>query len=142
MRYHSQVVTNHDEGQPAFAAQVFQQIKYFCLHRSVKRRCGLVQQQNLRLQNQRARNGNALALSARQLVRIPEPEPGSHAHFVQRALNAHFRVVYAVNGQWLGQNAVDGLARVQRSIRVLEHHLHQAPEWFAARKRQCIIGLA
>ncbi len=67
---HRQVVANHDEAQAAPAAQLFQQIQHLGLHRRIERRRGFIQQQDLRLQDQRPCNRNALALAARQLVRI------------------------------------------------------------------------
>jgi hypothetical protein len=120
-------------------AQRFQQVQHLGLHRRVQRRGRLVQQQQLRLQDQRARNGDALALAARQLVRVAEAKAAAQADLVQRALDARLGVGQAVDGQRLGQDAVDRLPRVQAAVRVLEHHLHLAAKGLAARRgpRRC-----
>src|SRR5476651_114709 len=61
-------------------------------------------------------------------MRIPEPERGPKADFPQCVENAGIVAVHAVNGERLPQRLVHGEARIQRSVRVLEHHLHFAPE--------------
>ena len=43
-----------------------------------------------------------------------------------------FDLADAVHQQGLGEHAVDGLARMQRAVGVLEHHLHAAEEVLAA----------
>ena len=117
-------------------AQRLQQVQHLGLHRGVERRGRLVEQQDLRLEDQRARDGDALALAARELVRIAEAEAGAEADLVERALDARLGVADAVDRQRLGQHAVDRLARVQRAVGILEHHLHAAAEGLGAGRRQ------
>ena len=125
-------MADHDKGQATAVTQVFEQVEHLGLHRGVQRRGGFIQQQNLRLQNQGPCNRNALALAARQLVGVTEPKTSAQAHLVKRPLNAGLGIVHLVDGQRFGQDAVHRLARVQRAIRVLKHHLHQAAKRFAA----------
>ena len=84
---HREVVAHHDKGQAAAPAQLFQQVQHLGLHRRIERRRGLVQQQDLRLENQRARDGDALALPSRELVRIAKAEAGAEADLVERPLD-------------------------------------------------------
>ena len=58
---------------------------------------------------------------------------------IERALDARLGIRNAVDGQRLGQDAVHRLARMQRAIRILKHHLHLAPIGLAA-KRMAVIA--
>ena len=140
MRDHGQVVAHHHETQAAQLAQGFQQVQHFGLHAGVQRRGGLIQQQHLRLQDERPRNGYTLTLAAAQLVRVAEAETTAQTDIVQGAFDALLCVVKAVDGQRLGQDAVDCLAWVQAAIRVLEDHLHLAAEGLAAGLGQTAIA--
>ena len=126
-------MADQDEAQGPPRAQRFQQVQHLGLHRRVQRRRGFVQQQHGRLQDQRAGDGDTLALPTRQLVRVAEAEPCAQAHFVQRTFNALLLVTDAVDGQWLGQDAVHRLPRMQAAVRILEDHLHLASPGWAAR---------
>ena len=106
-------MADHDEGQAAFAAQVFEQVEHLGLYRRVERGRGFVEQHDLRLQDQCARDRDALALAARQLVRVTEAKSGAQPDFVQRAFDPGLGVADVVDGQWFGQDPVHGLARVQ-----------------------------
>src|SRR3546814_12208209 len=50
----------------------------------------------------------------------------------QHLLYAAVGMVEAVDRQRLHEDAVDGVARMQRPVRVLEHHLHQLVEGLVA----------
>jgi hypothetical protein len=65
-------------------------------------------------------------LAAGELVRVAESEARAQPHFVQCPDDALFDIGKTVDRQRLQQQPVDGLARVQRTIRILEHHLHFA----------------
>ncbi len=69
-------------------------------------------------------------------MRIAKAEAGAKADFVQRPLDARLGVADVVDRQRLGQDPVDRLARMQRPVWVLEHHLHQPAKRLAARQRQ------
>ena len=73
-------------------AQFLQQVQHFGLHRCVERRRGFVQQQDLRFQYQRTRNGDALALAPGELVRIAKAEAGAKSHLVERPLDSQLGI--------------------------------------------------
>ena len=61
---HGEVVADHRKVRPALAPHRFEQVEHLRLHRGVERRGRLVEQQDRRLEDQRARDGHALALAA------------------------------------------------------------------------------
>ena len=65
-----QIVTDEQIGQPKGFAQIHQQIQDLALHRDVQRRYGLIGDDELRVQDQRTRDGDALALTAAELVGV------------------------------------------------------------------------
>ena len=67
-----------------------------------------------------------------KLMRIAEAEAGAEADLVERPQDALFAIGEAVDGERLQQQPVDGLARMQRAVRVLEDHLHFAVEGLVA----------
>src|SRR3546814_3397736 len=97
-----EVVADQDVGQPPLLLQALQQVQHLRLHRNVERRGGFVQQQDARLQDQRPRDGDALALAAGELVWVAEAEGGSEADLAQRSeehtseLQSLMRTSYAV----------------------------------------------
>ena len=64
MRHHGQIMRHHHIGQPALGSQTVQQVQDLGLNRGIKRRGRLVQQQQLGFQDQRAGDGDTLALEA------------------------------------------------------------------------------
>ena len=115
--------------RPLLAAQRVEQVQDLRLHRDVERRGRLVEQQDLRLEDQRARDRDALALAAGELVRVAEAEATGRARPRRaRCTIRASRVADAVDRERLGQDAVDGVARMQRAVGVLEHHLDGAVE--------------
>ncbi len=128
----AEVVADHEEGEVSVLSGLFKQVEDFGLNGGVECRCRLVQQQDFRLEDQRSGNGDALALAAGKLVRIAEAEAGSKADLIQRAGNAAFLVVETMDRQRLQQQRIHRLARMQRTIGVLKHHLDIAVEAFLA----------
>ena len=113
MRDDREVVADHHVGQTALFAQCFEQVQHFGLHAGVERRGGLVEQQHLWLEDQRTRDRDALALAARQLVRVAKTKAATQAHFVERAFDARFGVIDAMDRERLGEQTVNRLTRVQ-----------------------------
>ena len=64
-----QVVGDEDVGEPELALQVLEQVQDLRLDRDVERRHRLVADDQLRVDRERARDADALALAARELVR-------------------------------------------------------------------------
>src|SRR3546814_3040496 len=75
-----------------------------------------------------------------ELVRVAEAEGGSEADLAQHLIDAAVRVVEPVDRQRLHEDAVDRMARVQRAIGVLEHHLHQLVEGLVAARPLLATG--
>src|SRR5690606_4295291 len=105
---------DHDEGKVAVAPNLFEQVQHFRLNRCIERRSRLIEQQYAGLDDERAGNGDALALAARKLVRIAEAKAGTEADFIERLHDALFRVANAVDGERFQQQAVHSLPWMQR----------------------------
>ncbi len=126
MRDDGQVVADQHVGEPVRLPADPQQVEHLGLDRDVQRAGRFVQQQHLRLRHQRPRDGHALALAAGELVRIAEAAGGSATSSSARGSAARSPIPCTSSGSL--SSAVDGLARMQRTVRVLEHHLHPAKE--------------
>ena len=68
--HHRQVVADEDVGQAEFVLQVLEQVEHLRLHRDVERADRLVEHQHLGVERQAARDRDALALAAGELVRV------------------------------------------------------------------------
>ena len=73
--HHREVVADEDVGQAELVLQVLQQVEHLRLHRDVERAHRLVEHQHLGLQRQAARDRDALALAAGELVRVLAEAP-------------------------------------------------------------------
>ena len=88
----------------------------------------------LRVEDERARDDDPLALAARELVRVAEGEVGSGPQAGGLERRHHPRLALARAGrddlldlERLGHEVVDRLLRVERLVRVLEDQLDAAP---------------
>ena len=120
------------ERQPELALEVAQQVEDLRLDRHVERGDRLVGDDQLRLERERARDADALALAAGELVRVAvvvlRVEPDRVHQLLDRALALALALVqpWMTNGSEMIVPTVR--ARVQRRVRVLEDHLHLAPQ--------------
>ena len=127
-----QVVSDEEIGQSEFLLQVLEQIDDLGLDRDVERGYGLVADDQLRLDRERARYADALALAARELVRVAAHVIGLQADRLEQL--DHPRRQFGaglgefVDDERLADDAADRHARVQRCERVLEDYLHVATE--------------
>ena len=71
-------------GQPVLALQPPQQVHNLRSHAHIQRRNGLIQNQQLRPERQRARNVDPLPLPAAELVRMPSQRRLIQPHFAQQ----------------------------------------------------------
>ncbi|MNL66576.1 hypothetical protein D3C87_1910650 [compost metagenome] len=112
---HAQVVGDEDHAQVQLFADAFQQIQDLRLHRHVQRRYRFIGDQNLGFHHQSPRNGNALALPARELVRIALERAGVDADQFQHVAHAGLDAgaVFAVVHRPFGQRGFNGQARVE-----------------------------
>ena len=129
--HHAQVVRDEQVGQPEVGLQIEQQVQDLRLHRDVERRDRLVGDDQARMQRQRARDADALALAAAEGVREAahvlraQPDPAQQIGHPLLALPA---VRHAVDQQRLADEVEQRHARIERGERVLEDHLHLAPQ--------------
>ena len=126
-----EVVRDEQAREAHVALQVAQQIEDRGLHRDVERGHGLVGDQHARLDDQRAREADALSLAAGELVRIAVAQLGAEAHIVEHPLDARVELPasrQAVQPQRLADDVAAAHPRVERRVRVLEHHVQLAPQ--------------
>ncbi len=82
--HYREIVADEDVSEVQALLQVGQQVQDLRLDREIERRDGLVQHQDFRLQHEGPRNGDALALAAREHVGItvivfgPETDEAHH----------------------------------------------------------------
>jgi len=101
-------------------------VEHLRLDGDVQCRNRLITDDERRLQGQRPRNRDTLPLPARELVGIPRPIAGIQSHLLQQAFDERvfvFRGNQAVVNGGLAQELVDAQAWIERTVRVLEHHL-------------------
>ena len=121
-----EVVADEQVGDAEVALQIGHQVEHLRLHRHVERADRLVGDDELRPRDQRARDRDALALAAGELVRVLVHVGRAQADRLERlrdTLALRLAVGTADRGQRLGDDAPDALARIERAERILEHHL-------------------
>ena len=115
---------------PSSPCSVAQQVEHLRLDRHVERGDGLVADDEVGLEDQRPGDPDALALAARELVRVAprvvrlEADQVHHPRDLAAALAG---VAEAVDAQPLADAVADRRARVERRVRVLEDDLHPPP---------------
>ena len=125
---HGEVVADEQIGEAELAPELVEQVEDLRLHGDVERGGRLVADHDARPQHERARDGDALALPAGELLGEPrrhlrrEADAGEH---LRHAL-APLRGRDALRGERQGDDVGDAVARVERGIRVLEHRLDHA----------------
>ena len=80
---HGEIVRDEEIRQAELALQIDQQVDDLRLHRNIERRHRLVADDQLRPRRQRARDAEALPLSAREFVRVLGHLVGAQADFVE-----------------------------------------------------------
>ena len=93
--HHGQVVRDEDVGEAQAPLQVLQQVDHLRLDRDVERRHRLVADDQLRLHRQRARDADALALAAGELVRVALRVLGREADQTQQ-FATRLRLFYTI----------------------------------------------
>ena len=99
---HREVVRDEDVGEVELALEVLEQVEDLRLHRDVERRHRLVADDQLRLQRERARDADPLALAAGELVRVAVVVLRARARRARaapgRAASTSFSVLWIANG--------------------------------------------
>ena len=126
-----EVVADEQQGQAELALQPHQQVDDLRPDRDIERRYRLVADDQPGPQDHRARDADALALTAGELVRIAvdhmRRQAGSGQHVPDARPDLGSVEVRLVRDQRLGDDVAYGHARTERGKRVLEHDLHAAP---------------
>ena len=121
-----EVVRDEDVRQPEVVLQRLEQVHDLRLDRHVERRHRLVEDDQLRVQRERARDADALPLAARELVREPVRVLGRQADDAQQLLDALLTPpcpVLPVDAHRLADDVAHRHARIQRRVRILEDDL-------------------
>ena len=124
--YDFQIVANEEIGKLVAFLQIAQQIDDLRLHRDVERGNGLVRHEEHGVARERARDADALPLTARQLVRESTHERGVEIDEVEQfahpgvALGRRHR---SLNVEAFAHGGPDRVPGVERRVRVLKDHL-------------------
>ena len=125
---HRQVVSHEQVGHAQLVLQVLQQVDHARLDRDVQRGDRFVEQHQLGVDGQGARDGDALTLATGELRREAVDLIRVEFHQGHQIADAVVDLLLgqALHLQRLGQNVVDRQTRVERAHRVLEDVLHVA----------------
>jgi hypothetical protein len=125
-----EVVRDEEVRELEVLLQLLHQVDDLRLDRDVERRHRLVADDEVRVERQRAREPDALPLSPRELVRVAAGGVGGETDRLQQLphLLPQILPAPAVHAQRLADHASDGVAGVQRGVRILEDHLHAPSE--------------
>ena len=110
-------------------ADVGEQVEHLRLHGDVERRDGLVEDEHARLGGEGARDGDALALAAREVAGAAGGVRRLEAHLFEELGDACSLVGTAqgeLGREHLGEAPADRLLRVERRVRILEDDLQFA----------------
>src|SRR3990172_1091709 len=122
-----EVVRDEEVGQPKPVLQLLQQVDDLRLDGDVEGRERLITDEELRLHRQGPSDGDALPLSAGELVWVAAGQIGVEPNEVQQLGNSLLLLPafgQMVKLQRLADDSADGHAGVQAGVRVLEYDLH------------------
>ena len=112
---------------PRDSFELLQQVEHHRLHRHVERRGRLVENDEIGLERDRARDADARLLSAGQLMREAVEQIERQADLARQLLAARAQRIAALDvaqpQDRIGDGAHRGEARIEAVGRVLEHHL-------------------
>ncbi len=128
--HHRQIVRDEQVGKPEPRLQILEQIDHLRLDGNIQRRYRLVADDQIGLHRERAGDADALALAAREFVRIAPRVIGREPDQPQQLLDPPqplLAVAEPVHDQRLLQDFAHRHARIERGERVLEHDLDAPP---------------
>ena len=114
---------------PALLLEVVHEVQHLRPHRHVERGDRFVGHDEVGFERQRAGDGDALELTARELGRIPLHHVAAHADAFEELVHladALLAIHLEVHDQRFGDRFADRHMRIERAVRILEHHLHAA----------------
>ena len=119
---------NEQVGRAGLLLDILHQVDHLCLNGHVQRRDALICDDELGVHDEGAGNAHALALAARELVRIALGMFGRKAHLGQNFLHLFAALfaglVHVVDVQTLADDILHLFAGVQGRHGVLKDHLH------------------
>ncbi|KAG1387464.1 hypothetical protein G6F60_014102 [Rhizopus arrhizus] len=120
---------DEEHGKMQLLLELAQHSQHLVLHRDVQRRHRFIRHDQFRRHGDGAGKAQALALAARELVRVTAAVVGVQAHALQQFADAGRAAVLRqpVRVQRLAQDLGHRHAGVEAGVRVLEHDLHAAP---------------
>jgi hypothetical protein len=131
MLHHGEVVRDEEIGKIELPLEIAEQVDDLRLDRDVERRDRLVAHHELGVGRQRARNPNALALPAREFVRVSRRMVARQPHQPHELPHARPPLrppADPVHLERLLENFPNRHPRIERGERVLEDDLHALPE--------------
>ena len=139
-----QIVRDEEVGEVEVALERLHQVHDLSLDGDVERGDGLVADDEVRVERERAGEADALALAAGELVRVAGGGVGRQADDIEELAHALARLAPlgdAVDAERLTHDPPHAVARVQGRVRVLEDHLHapaQRPQGALAQVRDVL----
>lgn len=135
------VVREMDAGEAHLCAERVEQSEDGVLQIAIKAREGFIEEEQRRAEDERACNGDALALSAAELRRTVREKSGWKRNGIEDGADASMdtarcvvrRGARRVNAQRLGKNVGDGEAGIERAYGVLEDELDAGTRGAGAR---------
>ena len=126
-----EIVGDEQHGEAEPLAQALEQVEHVCLHRDVEGGDGLVGNEEVRLERERAGDAHTLPLTAGELAREGVEGALAEAHEVDELTAALADPsglgTISCTPSDLGERLPHGHPRIQRRVGVLEHDLHVAP---------------
>lgn len=113
---HVRIVADQHHRQAIILFEIVKQVQDLGLYRHIQRRRRLIQQQDLRLQQQGAHNGHALTLSAGQLMRIAIRQRRIQPDMAKARVDAIVDVIASQQLKRFRQRAAQPVARMQRCV--------------------------
>ena len=127
-----EIMRDEEIGEAEALLQIDQEVDDLRLDVDVERRNRLIGDDEVRPHRQRARNRDALALPAGELMRIAlgrfRAEPDDVQQLADVLLRLRLGARDLVQAQRLAEDVGHRHARVERRIGILEHHLHAAAQ--------------
>ena len=117
---------HENQREAQLAPQAFEQLQHDRLHRYIEGGGGFVEDQQVGLHRQGARNAHPGLLTSRELMRVARQQFGGQAHLVGEFGHAGIERRTAQPGQqpeWLADRVSSGKPGIQAVGRILEHHL-------------------
>src|SRR6266850_3103329 len=123
----AEVVADHNVGEAESFLQFQQQIDDLGTDGDIQRRYWFVADENFGIEDQRAGDADALALAAREFMRVAASLFGPQPHMPEHRRNASVDLAlsrHAMQAQRVFKRATNGLAWIERGVGILKHYLN------------------